>query len=182
MTPKKAEKAAADAAMIEKISAYVAYVVPKKQKNGFKEWVAMGQNAMMMFARDGMGDLATKNLTVTEYRVFWALAAHVEFENFILTPQTEIAAKMGLAKSHFSKALKRLVECGVFEKGPKIGRMVSLKMSPSFGWKGTAQNHVVALLDEERAKRMTAAGITGIVSGGQERDTGTVDMFQDLPF
>ena len=52
-------------------------------------------------------------------------------------------------RSNFNRAVKRLVERGVIEKGPKIGRMVSLRLNPEYGWKGSAKNHV-ACLDQER--------------------------------
>ena len=71
----------------------------------------------------------------------------------------------------------------MIEKGPKIGRMVSLRLNPEYGWKGSAKNHV-ACLDQERKKRMAKAGIKGVIEGGQqapqeapERDPDTLDMF-----
>ena len=84
-------------------------------------------------------------------------------------------------RSNFNRAVKRLVERGVIEKGPKIGRMVSLRLNPEYGWKGSAKNHV-ACLDQERKKRMANAGIKGVIEGGQqapERDPDTLDMFED---
>ena len=74
----------------------------------------------------------------------------------------------------------------MIEKGPKIGRMVSLRLNPEYGWKGfPAKNHV-ACLDQERKKRMAKAGIKGVIEGGQqapqeapERDPDTLDMFTE---
>ena len=58
--------------------------------------------------------------------------------------------------------------------------MVSLRLNPEYGWKGSAKNHV-ACLDQERKKRMAKAGIKGVIEGGQqaERDPDTLDMFED---
>ena len=64
-----------------------------------------------------------------------------------------------------------------------MGISRSYRLSPNFGWKGSARNHVIAL-DQERKRRMAAAGITGIVQGGEpnpERDPNTLDMFEDQP-
>ncbi len=80
-----------------------------------------------------------------------------------------MAAKIRMAKSHFNRSLKRLFELGIFEKGPKIGRVVSIKLNPGFGWKGSAKNHVIAL-DQERRRRMEKAGISGVVDGGRDSE------------
>jgi hypothetical protein len=144
---------------------FVAYVTPKR-RNGFERWLAMSQDGFLMIARNAMGELANANMTISDVRVFHCLLAHVDHENFVLTPQAEMAGKIGMAKSHFNRSLKRLFELGIFEKGPKIGRVVSIKLNPGFGWKGSAKNHVTAL-DQERRKRMQKAGISGVVDGGR---------------
>ena len=160
---------------------FIAYVVPKR-KNGFEgRWLAMSQDAMLWLSRVAMGDLAKSGMGVGEFQVLMCLLGYVDYENHILTPQSEMAEKLGMDRSNFNRAVKRLVERGVIEKGPKIGRMVSLRLNPEYGWKGSAKNHV-ACLDQERKKRMAKAGIKGVIEGGQqapERDPDTLDMFED---
>lgn len=138
---------------------FLAYFTPKR-RNGFERWLAMSQESFLMIA-------SNPNMTLSDLRVFHCLLAHVDHENFVLTPQAEMAEKIGMAKSHFNRSLKRLFEQGIFEKGPKIGRMVSIKFNPEFGWKGSAKNHVIAL-DQERRRRMQKAGISGVVDGGRD--------------
>jgi hypothetical protein len=138
---------------------FLAYFASKR-RNGFERWLAMSQEGFLMIARNA-------NMTLSDVRVFHCLLAHVDYENFVLTPQAEMAEKIGMAKSHFNRSLKRLFELGIFEKGPKIGRVVSMKLNPGFGWKGSAKNHVVAL-DQERRRRMRKAGISGVVDGGRD--------------
>ena len=77
-----------------------------------------------------------------------------------------MAEKIGMARSHFNKGLKKLLELGVFEKGPKIGRMVSLKLNPEYGWKGSAQNHIIAL-KQVRKDKMKQARISAVIEGGK---------------
>lgn len=164
---------------------FIAYVVPKR-KNGFEgRWLAMSQDAMLWLSRVAMGDLAKSGMGVGEFQVLMCLLGHVDYENHILTPQSEMAERLGMDRSNFNRAVKRLVERGVIEKGPKIGRMVSLRLNPEYGWKGTARNHVIAL-DQERKKRMANAGIKGVIEGGQqgpqeapERDPDTLGMFSE---
>lgn len=123
----------------------------------------------LILAQEALLKLATNsaNMTLSDLRVFHCLLAHVDHENFVLTSQAEMAEKIGMAKSHFNRSLKRLFEEGIFEKGPKVGRMVSIKFNPEFGWKGSAKNHVIAL-DKERRRRMRKAGISGVVDGGRD--------------
>lgn len=158
---------------------FVAYVAPKR-RNGFQKegWIAMTQavSALEKLANADLGDAAR--------RVFFMLVAHLEHENFILTPQTEIAEKLKMDRGNFSKAMKKLEVEGVILRGPKIGRMTSFKLNPEYGWKGSAKNHIVAL-DQLRKDRMKAARIDGVVQGGkpdqaeeQPRDTKTGDLFE----
>jgi hypothetical protein len=139
---------------------YVAYIAPKR-KNGFTEgWMAMGQGEV------AVSIASSQNLKGDDFRVFLTLLAHLEHENFILTPQAEMAKQIGMRPTHFSRSISRLIEEGVIEKGPKIGRMNSYKLNPEYGWKGSARGHVEAL-SEHRKARMSAAGITGVVEGGK---------------
>lgn len=143
-----------DASTGEIAEGVVAYVVPKR-KNGFQEggWLAMAQNALEAIAKADLGDDAR--------RVLFLLLAHLEFENWIVTPQKELADTIGMQPSNFSRALSRLIQEGIILKGPKLGRHNSLRLNPRYGWKGAAKGHVVALADYTDASRraeLEAAG------------------------
>jgi hypothetical protein len=67
-----------------------------------------------------------------------------------------------------------LIAEGVIEKGPKIGRMASLRISPAYVWKGTALNHKKALEDRMKARGLSvvptdAAAREELEAAGQER-------------
>lgn len=144
---------------------FVAYVVPKR-RNGFQKdgWIAMTQNtsALETLANADLGDEAR--------RVFLILLAHLEHENFILTPQAEMASKLKMEKPNFNRAMRKLEAEGVILRGPKIGRMVSFKLNPEYGWKGSAQKHVLAL-DEQRKLRMKNSRISDVIDGGKVNPT-----------
>ena len=148
---------------------FVAYMAPKRRNGFVNGWVAMSQQkALIELARADLGDEAR--------RVLFVLLGHVEYENFIVVPQAAMAKEIGLPKSNFSRAVSRLVDEGVIERGPKVGRMVSLRLNPSYGWKGTARNHVIAL-DQERKKR----NLQVVQAADQDApDTFTGDLFPDL--
>ena len=105
---------------------------------------------------DALDALANANLGGQAYRVLLKLLAKVEFENFIVVSQSEMAKELGMKLPNFNRCLSDLAKEGVILRGPKVGRMGSLKLNPEYGWKGTAKNHIIAL-DEVRKARRTQA-------------------------
>lgn len=136
---------------------------PKRQ-NGFGTgWVAMAQNAMMELARSDLG--------AQDWRVFAAVVAKLDFENFLLLTIADLAKEIGMQRSHASDSIAKLERLGVLIRGPKAGRSSTFRLNPSFGWKGSASNHQKALRD-----RMKAAGMS-VVKSEPVRDPRTVDAF-----
>lgn len=136
---------------------------PKRQ-NGFGTgWVAMAQNAMMELARSDLG--------AQDWRVFAAVVAKLDFENFLLLTIADLAKEIGMQRSHASDSIAKLEKLGVLIRGPKAGRSSTFRLNPSFGWKGSATNHQKALRD-----RMKAAGMS-VVKSEPVRDPRTVDCF-----
>ena len=136
---------------------------PKRQ-NGFGTgWVAMAQNAMMELARSDLG--------AQDWRVFAAVVARLDFENFLLLTIADLAKEIGMQRSHASDSIAKLERLGVLIRGPKAGRSSTFRLNPSFGWKGSATNHQKALRD-----RMKAVGMS-VVKSEPVRDPRTVDAF-----
>jgi DNA-binding MarR family transcriptional regulator len=147
-----------DAETGEVLGNAVVGVIYRREQNCFgKGWMAMAQDALMTLATADIGDQAR--------RVLLMALARVDFENYILLNQTEIAQKLGMKAPNVSEAIKKLVALGVLLKGPKAGRSTTYRLNPNLGWKGKAENHRKAL-DEAMRERMKAAGIRGVVSGG----------------
>lgn len=96
----------------------------------------MNQDALLMIAN---------NLNHDQTRVFLALLADLDYENYIQVPQIEIAKKLEMQKTNVSRAVKGLLELSVILEGPKVGRSKTYRLNPSFGWKGTVSNHSKAL-------------------------------------
>ena len=158
---------------------FVAYIAPKR-KNGFgTRWMAMSQDAAMTFAQSDLG--------ADDFRVLMSLMAKLDFENLLVLNQAEMARELKMQRQNVQRSVKRLIGMGALLEGPRIGISRSYRFNPQFGWKGSARNHVIAL-DQERKRRMAAAGISGVIDGGTkeaevpaERDPNTLDMFEDLP-
>ena len=110
-----------------------------KRRNGFDRHFSMNQ--------DSLTYLATRIDSISDYRVLFMLMAILDFENEIQVSQAVIAKKLGMRPPHVNRSIKRLVKLGCLLEGPKIGRSVTYRLNPSFGWKGSAANHKKALQD-----------------------------------
>ena len=123
-----------------------ALVAVPRQRARIKEgWFMAFQDGLIKLAAD-------RTMTVTQTRVLWYLMGRLSFENYIHLPQVEIAEATGIARSHVSAAVRQLVQKGVLIVGPKVGRVTTLRLSDTFGWKGRVRS-----LNEERQRRLTIA-------------------------
>lgn len=114
--------------------------VPERPKSPFgKDWFAMAQDALNFLANN------RKILGEEGFAVFCALAARLDFENFIMVNQAEMADALNMKRQNFGRALKRLETLGVLTRGPKTGRSPTLRLNPSVAWKGKQRAHFNAL-------------------------------------
>jgi hypothetical protein len=123
-------------------------VIYPKRKNGFQSgWVAMSQEPMLELAKANIGSEA------------WTVFAHVigviDYENWININQSAAARLLGLQQQNYARGLKKLIEVGVVLPGPKVGRNATFRLSPSFGWKGSAKGHNQALADRMKARGLS---------------------------
>jgi Fic family protein len=122
------------------IDGYLA-LIHTKHKNGFKNgWLAMNQVALDQIAK------MHKELGGSGFAVMFAMLARVQMRNdYQAVNLTEIAETVGVERANVSRAMKKLVETGIFLQGPKIGVQNTYKLSPEYGWKGSAKEHRDAL-------------------------------------
>jgi len=131
----------------EVMDGLVVYVV-RKRRNGFGErWMAMAQEAAMLFAE------RRKELGEEGFAVLMVLIAKLDFENHLVLNQAEIGRWLGMHRQSVQQAIKRLMGMGAVLEGPKIGQNRSYRFNPEFGWKGSALNHIRALDDYRKQKR-----------------------------
>ena len=105
----------------------------------------------LMAFQDGLIKLAQDSgLTLQQWRVLAYVMGRLDFENYIHLPQIEIANAIGMQPPNVSTALRVLIEKGILTRGPKVGRVQTLRLSPSLGWKGRVRS-----LQEERKKRLS---------------------------
>jgi len=109
-----------------------------------------------MTFQDGLLKLATdKSVTGEQWRVLAYLMGRLDFENYIHLPQQELCDKLGMQPSNVSRAIAGLTTKGVIVKGPRVGRVGTLRLNPGLGWKGRVRS-----LQEARKRRLS------VVQGG----------------
>lgn len=97
------------------------------RKEGF---VQMSQAAMLELAQNPVSGEAR--------RVLDALCAVLDFENYIQLSQTDLAKLIGMKQPHVNRGMAELVERGIIIKGSKVGRTLTYRLSPTFGFKSKA--------------------------------------------
>ena len=122
----------------EVVEGYIAVLQPKR-RNGFDRHFSMNQDALRVLAKEVD--------SISDFKVLFELLAVLDYENLIQVSQVEIAEALGMRRQNVHRSIKRLVELGCLLEGPRIGRSMSYRLNPSFGWKGSAANHKKALKD-----------------------------------
>ena len=123
--------------------------VPNRTPHPYGDrWVAM--------TMDGLKKLmATPGIGLTEMKVFAELFSRLDYENFIMVPQVDIATATGIAKTHVSAAFKKLIQVNAVIPGPKVGRSQTYRLSPEIGWRGGKKQLRAALNVIEGGKGKT---------------------------
>lgn len=116
---------------------FVAYVAPKRQNWFGTRWFAMSQ--------DMLGEIAQLGLSGNDYSVLMMMLSKLDYENLLVVNQAELAKQLNMARQHFSRSLKKLIDAGIILKGPRIGVSRSYRLNPTYGWKGSASNHKKAV-------------------------------------
>ena len=62
--------------------------------------------------------------------------AKLDFENYILIKQADVAIALRMPKQNVSRAMNVLLEKGVIHSGPKVGQVKTYRLDPSFDSKG----------------------------------------------
>jgi len=121
----------------EKKEGYFVYIAYPKPKITGNRWMMTFQDSLAIIAED-------KELTGETLRVFMLALSELEFENYITIKQVAIAEKLGMQKTHVSRAMKLLVDKGIILK-VKEGTTTGYKLNPYYGWKGTVSNRDIEL-------------------------------------
>jgi CRP-like cAMP-binding protein len=116
----------------EMLEAGVMVYMPQRPKIA-EGWVMTFQDAFVRLAAD-------KTIKQEQMRVLLYLIGRLDFENWIHVPQVEIAEKLDIAAPHVSRAIAALTAKGLLSRGPKLGRVNTLRLSLNVGWKGRVRS------------------------------------------
>jgi DNA-binding transcriptional ArsR family regulator len=116
----------------EVLEAGVMVYMPQRPKIS-EGWVMTFQDAFIRLASD-------RTLKGEQLRVLMYLIGKLDFENWIHVPQVEIADVLGMRASHVSRTIAALTSKGLLTKGPKLGRVGTLRLSLNVGWKGRVRS------------------------------------------
>jgi DNA-binding transcriptional ArsR family regulator len=119
---------------------------PRKRRTLFSS------TGFMLLSQVAAEVLSNSDLDGVTMKVLWKLISKLDMENYIFISQTKIAEEMGLNQPHVSRSIKKLVAEGIILEGPKIGNSKTYRLDPLLGWKGSAENHAIALKEHVNKK------------------------------
>jgi DNA-binding MarR family transcriptional regulator len=130
-----------------KAAEYVFVAIPRTQCK-LQGWFMGFQRAFLELAKD-------KEITGETRRVLDWMFGSLDFENFIVVDQGVVAKELDLKQPNVSRSIKKLLEKGIIEKGPKMGNYASYRVNLNYVWKGKAKNREAArkeLYKQEKLK------------------------------
>jgi hypothetical protein len=125
------------------------YVVHPKSQEGTlavtwfrRKWE--GSKFFMGF-QDAFTEIAQKRLGSEAKDVFLFILGKIDFHNEVITPQVEIARKLGMKKQNVSRAIKVLVKEKILEEilldgEPLYKQKRRLRLNHKYAWKGKLKN------------------------------------------
>jgi DNA-binding transcriptional ArsR family regulator len=126
----------------ELLEAGVMVYMPQRPKIA-EGWVMTFQDAFIRLAAD-------RTIKGEQLRVLLYLIGKLDFENWIHVPQAEIADVLEMRASNVSRSIAALTAKGLLTRGPKLGRVVTLRLSLNVGWKGRVRS-----LQAERKRHLS---------------------------
>lgn len=99
-----------------------------------KEYMLMFQDSVDKLAED-------PDMTGEAWRVLMKMVAKLGMKNWVHVEQKTLAEELKMQKTNVSRAVKKLLEKGIIEEGPRIGKSKSYRLSVDLGWKGAGQEY-----------------------------------------
>lgn len=77
-----------------------------------------------------------REVGVEAWRVLGTLLARLDWDNWVLVTQTEMARTLGMRPQNVHRALRVLVRKGIVVQGPKAGNRHTYRLNSAFAYKG----------------------------------------------
>ncbi len=89
----------------------------------------------------GFYALAKMNLTGKQCAVLFLLMTQLNYENWLLISQKQIAEELDIAPRNVSTLLKNLVDKGVLERKTNLKGIVLYRLNPLIAWRGDTTSY-----------------------------------------
>ncbi|WP_077204197.1 MULTISPECIES: replication/maintenance protein RepL [Pseudomonadota] len=89
----------------------------------------------------GFYALAKMNLTGKQCSVLFLLMTQLNYENWLIISQKQIAEELNIAPRNVSTLLKTLVEKGVLERKTNLKGMTVYRLNPLIAWRGDTHSY-----------------------------------------
>lgn len=80
--------------------------------------------------------IAKQKLSGQQLSILFLILSNLDYNNFVRVSQKEIAEELGLHFQKVSGAMRRLVEVGILEEGPRVNMCKTYRMNPRIARKG----------------------------------------------
>lgn len=98
-----------------------------------------------MAIQEGFEYLSKLDLTGEQFKVLTYIMSQLDFENYILMQQKDVAAALGMKKENVSRSFSKLIKEGIIHEGPRVGKAKTYRLDIAFGYKGRGKNYVKEL-------------------------------------
>ena len=89
--------------------------------------------------------IAKQKLSGQQLSILLLILSNLDYDNFVRISQKEIAEELGLHFQKVSGAMRRLVEVGVLEEGPRVNMCKTYRMNPRIARKGREPAKVISM-------------------------------------
>lgn len=115
----------------------------KKLNYPYSDFVVMNTSNVSVFpnAKSNLHNLLINPEFSCECsKVLLTLMLYLDFDNWILLSQAEMAKEIGMQRQNFSRNMKKLENMNVIEKGRKYRNFYNYRLSPQYAWKGERES------------------------------------------
>lgn len=99
---------------------------------------AIGGSFIVIFAQ-GWQRIKAAKLTGLESRLMFELMTVLHFRRWTVIEVKSVAMTLGSSREETSRALKRLVEASIIERGNKVGLCYEYRLDADIGWYGDGE-------------------------------------------
>ena len=103
--------------------------------------------------QEAITQIAKEKLPVEQSSVFLYLLGRVDFDNYLMVSQKEMAKELNIKQQNISRAIRNLCEREIIIEGPRLGLNKTYRLNPYVAHKGTGREKTIADLEAYREEK-----------------------------